>query len=168
VLFEGKFGVSEEVSSNGEDQKSFGTLAAVTGRDMGLTSYLPDWLEDGIESSLRDTPDDGSTPEYPQATSHSSAPRIATSMRATPVILTPTGTSSPVLQNDSKGAFADLDSFYNDTQDVEPETESEESEEDESSEGEEEEASEDEASSENGDTNGGDTNGNAVAHDSPR
>lgn len=104
---------------------------------MGLSAYLPDWLEDGIDSALRNSPDEAPTPEYPQITSQSSAPRTAGSARGTPVVLTPTGPLSPVPQSDSKGAFTDLERFYEDTHAEDPETESEESE-DESSEAEEE------------------------------
>ena len=134
-----------------EDQGRFGTLAGITGRWAGDT-YLPDWLEEGISSSLRDTEAD--VPAKPVYTAQSSAARsiASTSSKAGPVVLTPTGGVSPagsVTRQETKAAYTDLDKFYEDTEDVEEteESESEESEDDEegTESGEEEESSEEES-----------------------
>jgi AP-3 complex subunit beta len=76
-------------------------------------SVLPDWLERGVESSLRDTGDDAPAPP-PLTSFTSSAP---TTQRPkgpiTPVVLTSTsGSSSPNVA--AKGQFTDLDKFYED------------------------------------------------------
>lgn len=115
-----------------------GSLSAVIGRDVSLDSYLPDWLEEGIESSLRDSEDDA--PQAPIAVQSisSTSPRvIASSSRNTPVVLTPTGSSpsgSYVRQN-GKGDWNDLDKFYADAESTEEEDEEDESEEEEDEEG---------------------------------
>lgn len=55
-----------------DNSSQFGTLTTVTGKSTGLDSWLvlPDWLEEGTESTLRDSPE-----EYPTrpATSFSSS-----------------------------------------------------------------------------------------------
>lgn len=91
---------------------------------MSLEQHLPDWLEEGAESSLRDSEDDA----VPQA-SLGSGPRAissATSNMNSPVVLTPTGGSSPAglaQPGGSKAKWQDLDKFY---ADEEEESESEE------------------------------------------
>ena len=127
-----------------------GSLSAVVGREVSLDSYLPDWLEEGIESSLRDSEDDA--PPVPiavqsissaQSISSSSPRAIASSSRNgnTPVVLTPTGPSpsGSYTRQNGKGNWTDLDKFYADAgseEEVEEEEESEE-EEDEEEDGEE-------------------------------
>ena len=110
----------------------------MTGRWTGSDNYLPDWLEEGTESSLRDTEAD--MPQPPVLTAQSSAARSisSTSARPTPVVLTPTGGVSPAgsfsrQQESAKTAYMDLDKFYEDTEEVEgrEEGESEESEDEE-------------------------------------
>lgn len=90
---------------------------------MGLESNrrLPDWSEDGTDSSLRDAED-----EYPSgpATSQAGIRAIAGGLgavkSATPIVLTPTGGSSPMGSYSgqhtlaSKGPWMDLDKFYDD------------------------------------------------------
>ena len=121
-----------------------GSLSAVVGREVSLDSYLPDWLEEGIESSLRDSEDDA--PPVPiavqsissaQSISSSSPRAIASSSRNgnTPVVLTPTGPSpsGSYTRQNGKGNWTDLDTFYADAGNEEEveETEEEESEEEE-------------------------------------
>ncbi|KAH9943703.1 adaptin N terminal region-domain-containing protein [Amylocystis lapponica] len=132
-----------------EDRKSFGSLGAITGKE-----------RDGIDPALRDSPDDGSTADGP-VTPHSIARSVLPSSRATPVILTPTGTSAPGPDTpQAKGLWTDLDRFYENASDEE-EAESGDSDEDESS-GEGEEGSTDEDSGDGGSTN------DRTTHDSPR
>ncbi|TBU27074.1 adaptin N terminal region-domain-containing protein [Dichomitus squalens] len=147
VLFEGKSSAAEEpAATNGtlhspfahDDHGRFGSLAAVTGKWAGSDNYLPDWLEEGTESSLRDTEAD--VPQPPVLTAQSSAARSisSNSARPTPIVLTPTGGgASPAgsfsrQQEGAKAAYMDLDRFYEDTEETEEteESESEESEED--------------------------------------
>ncbi|KAI0784468.1 adaptin N terminal region-domain-containing protein [Abortiporus biennis] len=137
VLFEGKKDVADDTPTSGEGGGILGSLGAITGRHMLGESYLPDWLEEGTESSLRDTEDD--TPQVPvyaqNLASAAIVPRsIASSSKGSPVVLTPTGSASPagsyVPQGSSKAPWADLDSFYADTNTDEGEEEEEEEEED--------------------------------------
>ena len=140
-----------------------GSLSAVVGREVSLDSYLPDWLEEGIESSLRDSEDDA--PPVPiavqsissaQSISSSSPRAIASSSRNgnTPVVLTPTGPSpsGSYTRQNGKGNWTDLDTFYADAgneEEVEEEEESEE-EEDEEEDGEEGESGEEGEEDESG------------------
>ena len=73
---------------------------------------LPDWLEQGTESSLRDTEDDVQPPGLAQATK----PRSIASMShgPTPIVLTPTGGHSPAVTGSSPVPWTDLDKFYAD------------------------------------------------------
>jgi AP-3 complex subunit beta len=83
---------------------------------MQMDSLLPDWLEKGVESTLRDS-DDDHRPLLPAPTALSSLPIVQKSRAmASPVVLTPTTRSRPGSRQDaSKGTFAqDLESFYAD------------------------------------------------------
>ncbi|CCM06428.1 uncharacterized protein FIBRA_08689 [Fibroporia radiculosa] len=133
VLFEGKLGTAEELSKTADGERQFfGSLTAVTGREF-LDSHLPDWLEEGTESSLRDTEDDAPPPPMISQISSQSGPR-AISSRATPIVLTPSNGLSPsssfVRQNGSRSDWTDLDKFYEDTNDEEDESEDSEDEDD--------------------------------------
>ncbi len=96
-------------------------------------TIIPDWLEEGVESSLRDTEEDmPQAPAYIQSI-QSSVPRSisSTSNRASPVILTPSGPSpagSYVRQETGKAPWKDLDKFYEDTNEEEEESETDEDE----------------------------------------
>lgn len=136
-----------------------GSLGAVTGRDMASDTFLPDWFEQGVESSLRDAEED--LPPAPMSLSSMQtaglAPRsIASSNRGTPVVLTPTGPSpsgSYVRQESGKSPWANLDKFYDETggdEEEEGEESEEESEEDEEEEGEEGEGEDDNGEDETG------------------
>lgn len=85
----------------------------ITLKPMHGDSLLPDWLERGVESSLRDTEDD--MPAPPPPTNFSSGPlsQKARSL-ASPVVLTPSG-GSP--SGGSKLQLTDLDKFYEEGQD---------------------------------------------------
>jgi AP-3 complex subunit beta len=87
---------------------------------MRMDTLLPDWLENGVESSLRDT----------EETAPALAPQPILAVQrnkgiASPVVLTPSGGSSPVgsqtRSGGSKGPWMDLDKFYADEEEVEEE-----------------------------------------------
>lgn len=112
-----------------------GSLGAITGKDMAGDVFLPDWLEQGVEPSLRDTEDDAPPVPLSLSSAQASVPRsIASSNRATPVVLTPSGPSpagSFSRTETGKAAWTDLDSFYADTKEEEEEESEEESSEEE-------------------------------------
>ncbi|PSS05498.1 hypothetical protein PHLCEN_2v3780 [Hermanssonia centrifuga] len=133
VLFQGKLGVVEDAKTDNE-HTAVGSLGAITGREMRNDTIIPDWLEEGVESSLRDTEEDmPQAPAYIQSI-QSSVPRSisSTSNRTSPVILTPSGPSpagSYVRQETGKAPWKDLDKFYEDTNEEEEESETDEDEE---------------------------------------
>lgn len=90
---------------------------------MGLESNrrLPDWSEDGTDSSLRDAEDEYSSgPATSQAGIKAIAGGLGAGKSGTPIVLTPTGGSSPMGSYSgqhnlaSKGPWMDLDKFYED------------------------------------------------------
>lgn len=92
-----------------------GSLSAVLGKSAQMHTVLPDWLEKGVESSLRESEDDKPVTPVPTAISSSSVGQRAKAV-ASPVVLTPTAGSRPDSRQDSsRGTFAqDLESFYAD------------------------------------------------------
>ena len=92
------------------------TSSLVIGRAMALVQDLPEWLEQGTESSLRDTDDDVQPPGVAQVT----APRsiASTSHGPTPIILTPARGHSPAATGSSPAPWTDLDKFYADVDEV--------------------------------------------------
>src|SRR5262245_53341943 len=85
---------------------------------MHSVCFLPDWLEEGTESSLRDTEDDNSLHAPP---AYLSAQRLRGPSRfSSPVVLTPAEGTSPsntsVMRSGigSKVPWTDLDKFYED------------------------------------------------------
>ncbi|KAG7092275.1 hypothetical protein E1B28_008637 [Marasmius oreades] len=136
VLFGGKAPVVDEDDACSQNQAmgTIGSLGIVTGKLLAPESILPDWLEQGVEPSLRDSPEDALPPPTPVPLSISSRP--------SPVVLTPAHGSSPTGSGPksvggAKGVWTDLDKFYD------TDEEDSESEDDDESEGEEEEDSED-------------------------
>ena len=79
---------------------------------MTLVQDLPEWLEQGSESSLRDTEDD-TQPPVQVTTARSIA---STSHGPIPIILTPTGRHSPATAGSSPAPWTDLDKFYADVE----------------------------------------------------
>lgn len=77
-----------------------------------MVQGLPEWLEQGTESSLRDTEDD----VQPQGLAQVTAPRsiASTSHGPSPIVLTPTGRHSPAVTGSSPAPWTDLDKFYAD------------------------------------------------------
>ncbi|THH13958.1 hypothetical protein EUX98_g9663 [Antrodiella citrinella] len=155
VLFEGKQDVTEDGIKSYDPHALLGSIRSITNRDTYNNMYLPDWLENGIDSSLRDSADDAAPQPMAAVTSLSAAavPRsIASSSRNTPVVLTPTGPSpagsfSGRQEATNKVGWTDLDKFYeegsedeeDDDDNDEEEEEEEDAEEEEEEEGEEEE-----------------------------
>ncbi|KAF9446612.1 hypothetical protein P691DRAFT_761494 [Macrolepiota fuliginosa MF-IS2] len=134
VLFDGKSGVIEDEPGYIDDEKTLlGSLTVVLGKTMQMDSLLPDWMEKGVEPSLRDSEDDKVVVPVPTAISSSSVgPKSKTI--TSPVVLTPVPGSRPDSRQESKGTSAhDLDSFYADAVSSEEDEESED--EDEESEG---------------------------------
>ena len=94
------------------DKSTVGSLSAVTGKSALTDSILPDWLEHGVESSLRHSEED-IAPTAPS----SSAVQISNKAGAPPVILTPISTSRPESSSGTnKGQWTNLDEFYADTE----------------------------------------------------
>lgn len=79
---------------------------------MALAQDLPEWLEQGTESSLRDTEDDIRPPGLVQMPTPRSI--ASTSRGPTPIILTPMGGHSPAATGSSPAPWTDLDKFYAD------------------------------------------------------
>lgn len=77
---------------------------------MSLDQDLPEWLEQGTESSLRDTEDDVQPPGPAQMFTPRSI--ASTSHGPTPIILTPTRGHSPAATGNSPAPWTDLDKFY--------------------------------------------------------
>ncbi|KAH7912022.1 adaptin N terminal region-domain-containing protein [Hygrophoropsis aurantiaca] len=120
VLFDGKVGISDDGSQTDDNNALIGSLSMITGKDMHGDSILPEWLESGIDPSLRDSEDDVVAAPVPvQAISSS---RVVGSSNVTPTVLTPTGTSAPV--RDVRESFRDLDKFYADDSDNSEESQS--------------------------------------------
>ncbi|KIP11063.1 hypothetical protein PHLGIDRAFT_125175 [Phlebiopsis gigantea 11061_1 CR5-6] len=142
VLLDGKLGPSPDTRIMANDNKSLGSLGAITGKDMIFDSVVPDWLEHGVESSLRDSEDD--IPLVPTGVQslQSPTPRsIASSSRPSPVVLTPTAPSpAGSFARPDKNAWTDLDKFYADANEESGEEESEDEEVDDDDEETEEEA----------------------------
>jgi len=153
VLFEGKEDTAAAAAAqddNGDDgdgarreRERLGTLGLVLGRDVPNGRMLPDWLEHGVESSLRVSPDDApATPAAVTAIGHVATPGPSSTSRAagvvgsgghsTPmVVLTPAGSGgpSPVGSVPNKSGWADLDKFYASDSEEEEEEEDEDGEE---------------------------------------
>jgi AP-3 complex subunit beta len=138
VLFEGKTGIIENDVMLGlfcfplnwcylvltpalaadEDHVKLGSLGVITGKDMRSDQYLPFWLEQGIESSLRDTEEDIPVVSFNAMSSVQAQRSLGVSHVGSPVVLTPTdGTPPPGLGvhgGGDKGPWTDLDKFYED------------------------------------------------------
>jgi len=141
----------EDGSGSGSVRERLGTLGLVLGRDVPDARLLPDWLEHGVESSLRHSPDDApSSTSAVTAIGHVAPSRVGvgvgtgTGGRSTPiVVLTPAGSDgpSPAGSVPNRAGWADLDKFY--ASDSEEEEEDEDGDEEDEGEGEEGESEED-------------------------
>ncbi|KAI9440114.1 adaptin N terminal region-domain-containing protein [Lactarius indigo] len=122
VLFEGKEHAHATAHPESRGER-LGTLGLVLGRDVppAHARILPDWLEHGVESTLRDSPDDFA-PSVPAptafghvATAAALRAGAATGGRSSPiVVLTPAGSGgpSPAGSVPNRGGWTDLDKFY--------------------------------------------------------
>ncbi|KAL5503884.1 APL6 [Sanghuangporus vaninii] len=130
ILFEGKLEKQQEEMSKEEDDV-LGSSQIITGRPTGLESSmrLPDWPEEGTDSSLRDSQE-----EYPSVPASSLAGHRSASDAPTrtssQIVLTPTGRESPNLQGGTSrlGQWKSLDEFYDESDSDEEEEEEEETE----------------------------------------
>ncbi|THH26301.1 hypothetical protein EUX98_g7887 [Antrodiella citrinella] len=174
VLFEGKQDVTEDGIKSYDPHALLGSIRSITNRDTYNNIYLPDWLENGIDSSLRDSADDAAPQPMAAVTSLSSVavPRsIASSSRNTPVVLTPTGPSpagsfSGGQEATNKVGWTDLDKFYEEgSEDEEEEDDDDEEEEEDVEEEEEEEEEEEDASKEDAEEEEEAEDGHSVAED---
>ena len=144
VCYAAARGESEHGSLTRSTEKAtaLGTLGVITGKP-ALDGLLPDWLEQGVESVIRDSEDEQPVAVAPTAISSA---QVRSSRGATPVVLTPTS-SSPAPTGASRAPYTDLDAFYASEEEDEDDGEGG-GEEEESDEGEEE-------SSEEGSEDGG-------------
>ena len=99
-----------------EDHAMLGSLGAITGRDMRGDRHLPFWLEQGIESALRDTEEDIPVVSFTAMSSAQAQRALGPSHVGSPVVLTPTEGTSPagpgIRGGGGKGPWTDLDKFY--------------------------------------------------------
>jgi len=133
VLIEGKAGVIEnDIALADEEHEMLGSLGVITGKDMRGDRHLPFWLEQGIESSLRNTEED--IPVVPfTAMSSAQVQRSLGSHIGSPTVLTPTESISPAgpgIHGGSKGPWTDLDKFYEEDSEEEETESSDETEDD--------------------------------------
>jgi len=97
-----------------EDHAMIGSLGVITGRDMRGDHHLPFWLEQGIESSLRDSEEDIPVISFTAMSSVQAQRSLGSLQIASPAVLTPTEGTPPGggIQGGSKGPWMDLDKFY--------------------------------------------------------
>lgn len=155
VLFEGKESATLAPAAHADSRERLGTLGLVLGRDVpsAHARVLPDWLEHGVESSLRDSPDDSAIAAAPPPTAigHVAAGALrsgaATGGRSSPVVvLTPIGSGgpSPAGSVPNRGAWKDLDSFYASESEEDDEEEGDDADDDDDDDDDEEEGGEEE------------------------
>ncbi|KAH9018479.1 adaptin N terminal region-domain-containing protein [Lactarius pseudohatsudake] len=147
VLFEGKEGAAHATAHPESRGERVGTLGLVLGREVPAAHarILPDWLEHGVESSLRDSPDD-----------------FAPGGRSSPiVVLTPAGSGgpSPAGSMPNRGGWTDLDKFYASSSEEDEEEESDDDDDDD------EEGEEEEGEGEDGEEEGGEGGGTEGSSD---
>ncbi|KAH9057872.1 adaptin N terminal region-domain-containing protein [Lactarius vividus] len=143
VLFEGKESAAHALATAHPESRGerVGTLGLVLGRDVPAAHarILPDWLEHGVESSLRDSPDDfAPSVAAPTAFGHvatAAALRAgaASGGHSSPiVVLTPAGSGgpSPAGSIPNRGGWTDLDKFYASSSEEEEEEESDDDDDD--------------------------------------
>ncbi|KAF8515386.1 adaptin N terminal region-domain-containing protein [Hysterangium stoloniferum] len=121
ILFDGKMGPLEDESTIVE-QDFLGSSSVILGKELPGDRHLPDWIEQGVDPTLRDTEEDNAPPlpaHTPRAIQNIAVP----SRGGSPVILTPGGIASPA------GSFVQRDKFYNDEEDEEEETDDDDDEE---------------------------------------
>ncbi|KAF8121830.1 adaptin N terminal region-domain-containing protein [Boletus edulis] len=114
VLFDGKAGIIEENEETfGLHHIPIGSLSLVTGKATLGDSVLPEWLEGGIDPLLRQSEEDVlpvALPPQAISSASSTAAKTLGSAGVTPIVLTPTGSSTPV--REAKESHRDLEKFY--------------------------------------------------------
>ncbi|KAJ7650429.1 adaptin N terminal region-domain-containing protein [Roridomyces roridus] len=125
VLFQGKVG-AVNIEEDQDTNAVLGTLGLITQKPMHGDYTFPDWLERGVESSLRDTAEDAPAPPALNFSSSAPPPQRAKGM--------PPSSAAPNRNSPIEGPkYMDLDKFYEDDEaDEEEEEDSAESEEEES------------------------------------
>jgi AP-3 complex subunit beta len=110
-----------------------GSLGVITGRDMRGDRHLPFWLEQGIDSSLRDTEEDIPVVSFTALSSAQAQRVLGPSNAGSPVVLTPTEGTSPagpgLRGGGGKGPWMDLDKFYEEDEEESEDEDSEDSDE---------------------------------------
>lgn len=93
-----------------------GSIGVITGKSMWMITTLPDWLEQGVESSLRDTEEDVSSPAITVALSSAQMQQQGNKGTVSPIVLTAGSGLSPfglgLQDGGSKSLWTDLDKFY--------------------------------------------------------
>ncbi|KAF9000675.1 adaptin N terminal region-domain-containing protein [Cyathus striatus] len=112
VLFDGKNTVVvDEPSLSDHLDSLLGTVSLITGRPAQIDSVLPDWLERGVESSLRDTEEDITPQPVLPFAIFGQKPTVE-GKGSIPVVLTPSVPLRPDSANGSKRPWSNLDEFY--------------------------------------------------------
>ncbi|KAJ4001374.1 adaptin N terminal region-domain-containing protein [Lentinula boryana] len=124
ILFNGKANITNNERTE-HINVTVGSLGIITGRSALNDTILPDWLEEGVESALRDSPDDATPP--PPVLSISSGPSDTVALKPNAEISSSARLSAP---NGQKWA-SNLDDFFNEGDDSENEESNEDEEEDE-------------------------------------
>jgi len=115
VLFEGKAAIVENGVAIDEDHAILGSLGVITGKNMRGDRHLPYWLEEGAESSLRDTEEDIPVISFTAMSSAQAQRSLGPSNIGSPIVLTPTEGSPAgpgIRGGGGKGPWTDLDKFY--------------------------------------------------------
>jgi AP-3 complex subunit beta len=105
-------------SPSEDEQDELGSFAAISSKNVAV--ILPDWLEHGVDPSLRDSPED-QPPPAPAIPVTMAQRSLSSSKVGTPVALTPTEGSSPA---GSTSRLKDLDKFYDEGDNEESDTDS--------------------------------------------
>jgi len=118
VLFDGKAATIEHDIHQNNDHAMLGSLGAITRKHLN-DNFLPDWLEEGTESSLRDF-EDHNHPN-PNATVVTSLQQSIGSEST--AILSASQVGSGNLNTSPKGPGTDLDKFYEEDNDTKEQSE---------------------------------------------
>ncbi|KAJ3983109.1 adaptin N terminal region-domain-containing protein [Lentinula detonsa] len=124
ILFNGKANITNNERTENSNV-TVGSLGIITGRSALNDTILPDWLEEGVESALRDSPDDA-TPPPPPVLSISSGPSNTVGPKSNAEI----SSSTRLLATNGQKWASNLDDFFNEGDDDSENEESDEDDED--------------------------------------
>ncbi|KAJ3742155.1 adaptin N terminal region-domain-containing protein [Lentinula detonsa] len=124
ILFNGKANITNDERTENSNV-TVGSLGIITGRSALNDTILPDWLEEGVESALRDSPDDA-TPPPPPVLSISSGPSNTVAPKPNAEI----SSSSRLSATNGQKWASNLDDFFNEGDDDSENEESDEDDED--------------------------------------